>query len=316
MKVLANDGIAAMGKAALENAGFTVITESVAQENLIDAINENGFEVLLVRSATKVRKPLIDACSGLKMIGRGGVGMDNIDVEYAKNKGIHVFNTPAASSQSVAELVMAHLFGAVRSLYDSNRKMPIEGHANFKVLKKKYAGGIELRGKTIGIIGFGRIGQSLASYALGCGMNVLAHDMFGEQFNLRLQIANQEINVDLPNSSMDVVLGQSDFISLHIPGGDHAVIGKVELAKMKDGVILLNAARGGTIDEDVLVEALNNGKISHAALDVFVNEPQPRADILSHSQLSLSPHVGAATKEAQDRIGTELADQIISFYKH
>jgi len=315
MKVLANDGIAASGKTALENAGFTVITETVAQENLVEAINENDYEVLLVRSATKVREQLIDACSELKMIGRGGVGMDNIDVEYAKSKGIHVFNTPAASSQSVAELVMAHLFGAVRNLYDSNRKMPTEGHENFKVLKKKYAGGIELRGKTIGIIGFGRIGQSLASYALGCGMQVLAHDMFGEEFNLSLNVADQEINVHLPNSSMDTVLGQSDFISLHIPGGDQAVIGAAELAKMKDGVILLNAARGGTIDEDALLEALNSEKVSHAALDVFVNEPQPRADVLGHKKLSLSPHVGAATKEAQDRIGTELAEQIIDFYK-
>lgn len=314
MKVLANDGIAASGKVALENVGFTVITETVEQGELIDAINNNAYEVLLVRSATKVREDLIDACPGLKMIGRGGVGMDNIDVEYARSKGIHVFNTPAASSQSVAELVMAHLFGAVRSLYDSNRKMPVDGSQNFKVLKKKYAAGIELRGKTLGIIGFGRIGQSLASYALGCGMNVLAHDMFGEEFQINLQIADQRLTVTVPNSDMKSVLSNSDFISLHIPGGDKAVIGSEELALMKDGVVLLNAARGGTIDEDALLSALEEGKVSHAALDVFVNEPQPRVELLESDKISLSPHIGAATKEAQDRIGTELANQIIDFY--
>lgn len=314
MKILANDGIAASGKTALEGKGFTVVTETVAQDDLIEAINKEGYEVLLVRSATKVRKDIIDACPGLKMIGRGGVGMDNIDVDYGRSKGITVFNTPAASSQSVAELVMAHLFGTVRFLYDANREMPSNGVSDFKVLKKKYAKGIELRGKTLGIVGFGRIGQALAQYALGCGMNVIAHDKTQDPFLINLSIANQSVAVEVENTTKEDILKKSDFISLHIPSSDRPVIGKEEFDLMKDGVILLNAARGGTVDEDALLEALDSGKVAHAALDVFVNEPTPRADVLAHKNVSLSPHIGAATLEAQDRIGTELADQIINFY--
>lgn len=315
MKVLANDGISLSGEQTLKDAGFIVSTENVPQTELIEEINSKNIEVLLVRSATTVRTDLIDACPNLKIVGRGGVGMDNIDVDYARSKGINVMNTPAASSQSVAELVMAHLFGAVRSLYDSNRLMPVEGTTNFKLLKKKYAKGIELRGKTIGIVGFGRIGQSLAKYAIGCGMNVIACNKSSADFSLKLSIANQEISVNIPNVSLDEMLEQSDVISLHIPGGDKAVIGSAELNKMKDGVILLNAARGGVIDEDALLSALSSGKVAHAGIDVFVNEPNPREDILKQQNVSLSPHIGAATVEAQDRIGTELAEKIIAHYK-
>lgn len=316
MKVLANDGIAVSGKVALEKAGFTVVTETVAQENLIDTINAEGYEVLLVRSATTVRKDLMDACPGLKMIGRGGVGMDNIDVEYGRNNGLVVFNTPAASSQSVAELVMAHLFGAVRFMYDSNRQMPEKGNTEFKVLKKKYAKGIELRGKTLGIIGFGRIGQALAQYALGCGMEVIAHDAFGgESYDIAMSVAGNKFSINIKNQSMDDVLSNADFLSFHIPGGQEPVIGTAEFAKMKDGVVIANAARGGVIDENALIDALNSGKVAHAALDVFVGEPKPNADLLKHEKLSLTPHIGAATAEAQDRIGTELASIIINHYE-
>lgn len=314
MKVLANDGIAASGKEALEKEGFTVITETVEQGNLAEAINKEGYEVLLVRSATKVRKDLIDACPGLKMIGRGGVGMDNIDVEYAQEKGIEVFNTPASSSQSVAELVMGHLFGAVRFLYDANREMPKNGESEFKVLKKKYAKGIELRGKTLGILGFGRIGQALASYALGCGLKVMVFDRNEGPFNIEMEIGGQSVTVALNNSTKEEVLKNSDFLSLHIPATGAPVIGKAELAQMKNGSILINAARGGTVDEAALIEALDSGKLAHAALDVFENEPTPKAELLNHAKISLSPHIGAATAEAQDRIGTELAENIINFY--
>jgi D-3-phosphoglycerate dehydrogenase len=314
MRVLANDGIAPSGKEALEKEGFLVVTETVDQDQLAAEINKEGYEVLLVRSATKVRKDLIDACPNLKMIGRGGVGMDNIDVDYAREKGIHVFNTPASSSQSVAELVMAHLFGAVRSLYDANRLMPENGSTDFKVLKKKYAKGIELRGKTLGIIGFGRIGRALASYALGCGMDICVHDRNDGPFNITVTVAGQAVSVKVPNRSKEEVLKQADFLSLHIPGGAEAVIGEKEFKLMKDGSILLNAARGGSVDEDALIQALDSGKLAHAALDVFVNEPTPRQDLLAHNKISLSPHIGAATVEAQDRIGTELADCIIAFY--
>lgn len=315
MKVLANDGIAPSGKDKLEKAGFSVSTETVAQEQLISEINKQEYEVLLVRSATKVRADIIDSCPSLKMIGRGGVGMDNIDVEYARSKGINVFNTPAASSQSVAELVMAHLFGAVRFLYQSNRSMPVNGSTDFKALKKSYAKGVELKGKTIGIIGFGRIGQALASYALGCGMHVLAHDAYGpETYELSLDIASHDLKVSIKNDKMDHVLSHSDFLSFHIPGGGEAVIKAADFDKMKKGVIIANAARGGVIDESALIDALDSEKVAHAALDVFVGEPSPNTDLLQHHKISLTPHIGAATVEAQDRIGTELADQIIAFY--
>lgn len=314
MKILANDGIAASGKEELEQAGFTVITETVPQEDLIEVINKEGYEVVLVRSATKIRKDIIDACPGIKMIGRGGVGMDNIDVEYGRSKGINVFNTPASSSQSVAELVMGHLFGAVRFLYDANRQMPTNGVSDFKVLKKKYAKGIELRGKTLGILGFGRIGQALASYALGCGMNVLACDITEGPFNIEVSVGGQKVTVKVQGASKAELLQQSDFLSIHIPSTDKPVIGSEEFAAMKDGAIILNAARGGSIDEDALLAALDSGKIAHAALDVFVNEPTPRADVLAHAKISLSPHIGAATAEAQDRIGGELASIIKEFY--
>lgn len=312
MKILANDGISPSGETALREAGHEVVTQRVEQENLEKALNEEGYEVLLVRSATKVRKDLIDACPGLKMIGRGGVGMDNIDVEYARNKGLVVFNTPAASSQSVAELVFAHLFGLTRFLYESNRKMPVEGKSNFKPLKKAYGKGLELRGKTLGLIGFGRIGQYTAKYALGMGMNVVAVDPFVPEATIEVEVGQQTVSVTLKTTSMEEVLSSSDFISLHVPKQEDgsAVINKQEIDQMKDGVILINLSRGGVIDEDALIEALNSGKVAKAALDVFENEPTPREDLLQHSDISLSPHIGAATVEAQDRIGLEIAEII------
>jgi D-3-phosphoglycerate dehydrogenase len=311
-KILANDGIDAAGKALLEKAGFTVITEKVDQENLIHAINEHKYIGLTVRSATKVRKDLIDACPNLKLIGRGGVGMDNIDVDYARSKGLEVVNTPAASSHSVAELVFAHLFNTVRFLYDSNRQMPVNGTVQFDVLKKKYAKGIELKGKKIGIIGFGRIGQAVAKIALGCGMEVIAFDPFLTHALIYLDIngVTEKVSVKVHTVPLEKLLKESDFITLHVPGGK--VISMNEIAQMKTGVILVNAARGGVIDETDLIEALNSGKVAHAALDVFENEPTPDKALLSHPKISLTPHIGAATEEAQERIGIELAELIIA----
>ena len=310
-KILANDGISPSGVEALESNGYEVSTTNVAQEQLINHINENQIDVLLVRSATTVRKDLIDACPSLKIIGRGGVGMDNIDVDYARDKGLHVINTPAASSSSVAELVFAHLYGGVRYLFDANRQMPLEGDTKFKVLKKNYAGGSELRGKTMGIIGFGRIGQETAKIALGVGMNVIAHDPFMEKAALKVALGN-DVTVDysIPMASFETVLKDADFISLHVPAQDKPVIGKKEFAMMKKGAGLINAARGGVIDEEALLDALDNGQLSFAGLDTFVNEPKPAMKVLMHPNVSLTPHIGAATKEAQDRIGTELAQQI------
>lgn len=312
MKVLANDGIAKSGQVALENAGFEVITAKVEQEKLQEYINNNKVTVLLVRSATKVRKDIIDNCPSLKMIGRGGVGMDNIDVAYAREKGIKVVNTPAASSHSVAELVFAHFFGMVRFLHESNRNMPLEGDSKFKELKKSFAKGVELQGKTLGVIGFGRIGQESAKIALGLGMKVVAFDPFMEKANVAITFFDgQKINFEIKTISKEEVLQQSDFLTLHVPAQKEYVISKKELDMMKEGVFIVNAARGGVVDESALVEAIEKGKVARAALDVFENEPTPQIQLLMNPNLSLSPHIGAATGEAQDRIGTELAQQII-----
>ncbi|MBP1840852.1 D-2-hydroxyacid dehydrogenase [Formosa algae] len=313
MKVLANDGISKSGIDALEKDGFEVITTTVAQEQLINYINENQVVVLLVRSATTVRKDLIDACPSLKIIGRGGVGMDNIDVEYAREKGLKVINTPAASSHSVAELVFGHLYGLARFLHNSNRDMPLEGDKNFKGLKKAYAKGTELKGKTLGVLGFGRIGQATAKVALGAGMKVVAFDPFLDKADLELEFFDgQKVSFEIKTISKEDVLKQADFLTLHVPAQDGYVIGEAELNSMKDGAIIVNAARGGVVDEIALVKAIESGKISRAALDVFEKEPQPEMGLLMNPSLSLTPHTGAATNEAQDRIGTELAQQIAS----
>jgi D-3-phosphoglycerate dehydrogenase len=312
MKILANDGISTVGQKQLEAAGFKVITDKVAQEDLAKEVNAQGIEMILVRSATTVRKEVIDACPRLKLIGRGGVGMDNIDVAYAREKGITVINTPASSSQSVAELVMGHMFAISRSLHDSYKNME---SGDFSALKKKYAKGVELRGKTLGIVGFGRIGQSLASYALGSGMNVIAVDLYTNPVNVKVPIGtSQEVVVQItPHASLLEVISEMDYISLHVPkqADGSAVIGAKEFTLMKKGVRLVNASRGGVINEDDLIVALKEGKVAGVALDVFENEPNPRKDLLNHDLIACTPHVGAATMEAQDRIGEELASLII-----
>ena len=316
MKILANDGISQSGIDDLTAAGFEVLTTTVAQEQLENFINTENIVALLVRSATTVRQDLIDACPGLKIIGRGGVGMDNIDVSYAREKGLSVINTPAASSESVAELVFAHLFSGVRFLYDSNRNMPLDGEKKFKNLKKAYAKGTELRGKTLGVIGFGRIGQATAKMALGLGMKVIAFDPFMEKTTVSLAFFDgQTIDFEIKTVSKETVLKESDFITLHVPAQKDFVIGEAELNMMKEGAALINAARGGVVNEVALVAALDSNKLSFAGLDTFENEPTPAVQILMNSKISLTPHIGAATNQAQDRIGSELATQIISILK-
>ena len=315
MNVLANDGISQAGVEKLNAAGFNTTVKSIDQEKIIGYINENNIEVLLVRSATKVRKDLIDSCKSLKIIGRGGVGMDNIDVSYAKDKGIHVINTPSASSSSVAELVFAHLFGCVRSLHLSNREMPLEGDKEFKKLKKNYSAGVELKGKTLGIVGFGRIGQEVAKIGLGLGMNVIYYDLNNKKSLIEIIFFDgSSKNFELTSVRFDELLQNSDFISLHVPAQKSHIIGEKEFSLMKKGAGIINAARGGVIDEEALIKNIENKNLSFAALDTFENEPTPSIKVLMNQSISMTPHIGAATKEAQKRIGIELAEQIIKIY--
>jgi D-3-phosphoglycerate dehydrogenase len=311
MKILANDGISESGKNKLEEYGFKVDLTKVSQEQLVDYINTNSITSLLVRSATQVRKDIIDNCPTLKIIGRGGVGMDNIDVEYAKSKGLQVINTPAASSKSVAELVFSHLFSCVRFLHESNRSMPLDGDSKFKDLKKSYAKGTELSGKTLGIIGFGRIGQEVAKIGIGIGMNIIFFDKLNKEVSLTLNFFDgQSKTFNLSSSSYEDLLNSSDFITVHIPASDKYIIDSNEFSQMKNGVGILNLSRGGILNEDELLKNIESGKVSFAGIDTFENEPKPSIKILMNSNISLTPHIGAATNEAQDRIGVELADKI------
>lgn len=317
MKVLANDGISQSGIHLLEKNGFEVITTKVAQEQVAQFINTNAVAVLLVRSATKVNKEIIDNCPSLKVIGRGGVGMDNIEVDYARSNGINVISTPASSSESVAELVFAHLFTGVRFLHDANRNMPLEGDSNFNSLKKAYANGIELRGKTLGIIGFGRIGREVARIGLGLGMKVIASDKFVGDAEIKVDFYNgQFINVNIKTEPMEAILKHSDFVTLHVPAQENGyIIDEAEFKLMKDNAGIINASRGGIINEVALLKALDDNKLLFAGLDVFEEEPSPAVQVLMHPKISLTPHIGAATMEAQDRIGVELAEQIIGLLK-
>jgi len=317
-KILINDGIHPDGKKMLESAGHEVHTTKIAQDELPAKLPE--YDVICVRSATKVRADLIDQCPNLKIIGRGGVGLDNIDVDHAASKDINVINTPAASSQAVAELAIGQMFSLARFLYDADRKMPTQGATDFKTLKKNYASGVELRGKTLGIIGFGRIGQEVARIGLGLGMEVMPVDMAFDEMRIEVDIfrsRNASLSLTLPTAEMDEMLAEADFITIHVPfkTGGKALIGAAELAKMKNGVHLINTARGGAIDENALLAALESGRVAGAALDVFENEPSPRKDLLTHPRIALTPHIGAATKEAQRKIGLLLATQIIDILK-
>jgi D-3-phosphoglycerate dehydrogenase len=315
-KILVNDGISKIGVKILEKSGFKVIDEHIKQDKLKKFINEEDIEVLLVRSATKVNKELINHCPNLKIIGRGGVGMDNIDVKYAKKNGIKVINTPAASSASVAELVFTHLFNMARFIHESNREMPLDGERKFKELKKKYSKGSELRGKKLGIIGFGRIGQEVAKIGIGLGMQIMAHDKFIKKSTIEITFFNtKKLSFEIKTKKLKDVLQESDFITCHVPKKkEQALIGKKEFKIMKDGVCIVNAARGGVINEYDLIQAIETGKVNAAGLDVFENEPKPSVKLLMNEKISLSPHIGGSTIEAQNRIGLELAEQIINFY--
>ena len=308
-RILINDGMHPSGIQKLRDAGHTVDTEKIEQDDLMEKLP--AYDAICVRSATKVRAALIDNCPNLKVIGRGGVGLDNIDVDYAKSKGIAVKNTPAASSRSVAELAMGHALTLARFVHLSNWQMPEKGNSEFKNLKKSYSKGFELEGKTMGIIGFGRIGQELAKIAFGMGMKVIAHDMRPITATITQKVGNQEVSNEVVTTGMDDVFANADLISLHVPFTGAPVLDAAAFAKMKDGVVILNAARGGTIDEAALIEALDSGKVGAAGLDVFENEPTPKQELLIHPKISCTPHIGASTTQAQEKIGLELAANIM-----
>ncbi len=310
IRILANDGIHPAGKDKLEAAGYEVVTQRVAQDQLPSELP--NYAAICVRSATKVRKDLIDACPNLKAIGRGGVGLDNIDVKYAEGKGIKVMNTPAASSRAVAELAFGHVFSLARFLHRANAEMGAGG--DFKSLKKEYAKGIQLEGLTLGVIGLGRIGREAARIGLGLGMRVVGSDPYVKQADVELNIQGleQQPKVIIKRIALEELLAQADVITLHVPSQDgEAIIGPEQLRQVKQGAILVNTARGGLIDEAALLKALDEGRIAGVGLDVYDNEPTPNPQLLQHPRISVSPHIGAATGEAQKLIGVELADQLI-----
>ena len=313
MRILANDGLSEAGKEALEAAGFEVLTTRVAQPQLAAFIRKENISALLVRSATQVTREVIDACPGLQLLGRIGSGTDNIDVGYARQKGLQVVNTPWAGADSVAELVFAHLLGGARFLHESNRNMPLEGDQHFKILKKAYSGGTEVRGKTLGIIGMGHTGQAVARLGLAIGMEVIYHDPHVAEVvvPVSLQGGAQTFEIPLENADLEVLLASSDFVTLHLPAQPGPVIGARELGLMKPGAALINTARGGLVDEPAMLEALESGHLRFAALDVFESEPTPEIQVLMHPGLSLSPHIGASTPEAQERASLALAHRVI-----
>ena len=301
MRILASDGMEKNAVAALRDQGHEVVEQFYAPEELAEQVK--NFDVLVVRSATKVRTPIIDAAletGRLKLIIRGGVGIDNIDHEYAESKGIKVMNTPRASSNAVAELAMAHMLSCARFVSIAGHTMR-EGK-----WEKKIYNGIEVHGKTLGIVGYGRIGQSLGRMAIAMGMEVVAYDVFHVP-----GIENEHMHY----VELDELFAVSDFISLHVPSLEGQPLVNAEtIAKMKDGVIIVNTSRGTNIDEAALLEALNSGKVRAAGLDVWSSEPATDNPLLSHPHVSCTPHIRAATAEAQGRIGAEIVDIIGKFF--
>jgi len=312
MIVLANDGLSESGIQLLKKADITVLEARVSPEHLSQFINDNQVDVLLVRSATQVRQKLIDECPNLKIVGRGGIGMDNIDVEYAIEKGIYIINTPKASCKSVAELVFAHFFSLARFLHESNRLMPLEGETQFNALKKSFNNATELSGKTLGVVGMGNIGLEVIKIGISLGMKILAYNRTPKTEKVEISFFDgQSVNFEIKSVTLNEVLENSDFISLNTGLTNEYLIDSKELENMKDGVFIANTARGGVINEVALLDAIESGKVYGAALDVFEKEPTPEVLILMNPALSLSPHVGGNTMDAQNRIGEELAQQII-----
>ena len=298
MKVLVCDPLDPRAVERIRGAGLEVVEKVGMSPEELAAELKKGYEIIVVRSATKVRRPAIEAAVGLRLIVRAGVGLDNIDVEAAQERGIEVRNTPKASSISVAELALAHMLALARSLPQATQSMR-EGRWEKKAFK-----GVELYGKTLGVVGLGRIGRAVAKRGLCFGMRVIAYDKFLTESPLP----------EVPLVPLDELLRESDFITLHIPPDPAGpVIGKDEIGMMKDGAYIINCARGGVVDEEALLEALDSGKLAGAGLDVFAEEPPTNQRLLTHPKVTLTPHIGAQTREAQARVGEEVAEIVISF---
>ncbi len=302
MKILVTDGMEKTNLEKLQEMNVQLTNQYYPKEELLDEISK--YNVVIVRSKTKIDKDVIDASlkdNNLKLIIRAGVGLDNIDLDYAQENGIMVRNTPNASSGAVAELVLGHIFIMARFLHNSNITMR-KGEWN----KKQYQG-IEISGKTLGIIGFGRIGKELAKKASALGMKIKFYDLLDQE----------EYDLKYKYSDFNELLETSDFISIHVPLNKEkgALIGKDEIAKMKDQAYLINCARGGVVDEEALINALDSNKLAGAAIDVYMNEPNPNTRLCNHDKVSTTPHIGASTKEAQMKIGEEIRNIIEEFIK-
>lgn len=313
IKILANDGLAAAGVSKIQDAGLELTLEKIPQSQLGEYLERAGHQALIVRSATQVTKDIIDQATNLKFIGRAGVGLDNIDVAYAQQRGITVANTPAASTNAVAELVFAHLFTLMRNLHNTNQRLPLGD--DFKALKRASSSGLELQGKTLGIWGFGRIGQAVAKKALGLDMHILAYDPFIQQVDVEWSIQNQQpVRLSVETVDLDTLLTSSDIITFHVPKPERPLVTAQELQQMKDGIILINTARGEVFAEQDLMAALIAQKVALAGIDVFHHEPTPNIDLMKLPNVSVSPHIGGETQEAQERISLEMAEKIIAFF--
>ncbi|AEW85143.1 D-3-phosphoglycerate dehydrogenase [Flavobacterium columnare ATCC 49512] len=315
MKILANDGLSNQALLLLDNNRFEVLTTKVAQEQLSNYLNKNQIEILIVGNATKINQSIINTCPNLKIIGKLGLEMDNIIIDTNHPNTIKLLNTPNASVNAVAELAIGHLISGARYLHDSNRNMPLEGDTHFNQLKKVYSTGLELKGKTLGIIGFGKIGKAVAQKALALGMKVIATANERKQTSVEIEFyTGQKTTIPLDLMPLDDLLPLADFISLHIPPQEKYLLTATEFKRMKQGVGIINCSKGELINEVDLIEYLENKKISFAGLDVFQGEPNPAVQLLMHPDISLTPHIGGSTTETFENMSIEMAHKIIDLY--
>ncbi|SDG86230.1 NAD(P)-dependent oxidoreductase [Psychroflexus sediminis] len=314
MKLLATDGFSDVGIQLLKEAGHEVVIKNVASNQLTNYINTNHIEGLLVKGSTPLSKSIISEMPSLKLIGNCDRNSNHIDLDFANQNNIKVFHAEHAWTNSTAELTIAHLLSCMRHLKDSNREMPLEGDQNFNVLRRSFSGGIEVKNKILGIIGFGKVGQEVAKKAISLGMEVKFYDKNTKSTELEISFYDkQTLKFEVSSSSLDEILSTSDVVSLHIPETTDYLIGAKELQKMKSTAGLINTSHGKCVDEVALVKSLDNNTLMFGALDVFEEEPQPPVQLLMNPKLSLSPHIGGATQETQHRIAQELSQQIITF---